>query len=58
MNGLPSTSFMKERMDLMKSQNTAWQEYLFPNPVTKKIEHKTMYLEKVENLIFGAGIYK
>lgn len=50
--------FMKERQALMKANNTAWQEYKFTNPVTKKIEPKEMYLEKFEDIIVGAGIYK
>jgi signal transduction histidine kinase len=50
--------FMKERVALMKANNTAWQDYKFMNPVTKKIEPKEMYLEKFEDVIVGAGIYK
>lgn len=50
--------FMKERVALMKANNTAWQDYKFMNPVTKKIEPKSMYLEKFEDVIVGAGIYK
>jgi cytochrome c len=50
--------FMKERIALMKANNTAWQEYKFMNPVTKQIEPKLMYLEKHGELIFGCGVYK
>jgi signal transduction histidine kinase len=50
--------FMKERVALMKANNTAWQDYKFMNPVTKQIEPKSMYLEKFEDVIVGAGIYK
>jgi signal transduction histidine kinase len=50
--------FMKERVALMKANNTAWQDYKFMNPVTKKIEPKSMYLEKFEDIIVGSGIYK
>jgi len=50
--------FMKERIALMKANNTAWQEYKFMNPVTKQIEPKLMYLEKNGELIFGCGVYK
>ncbi len=50
--------FMKERVELMKKNNTAWQDYKFMNPVTKKIEPKEMYLEKFEDVIVGAGVYK
>ena len=33
--------FYRERVELMKKQQTAWQEYKFTNPLTKKIEPKT-----------------
>lgn len=50
--------FMKERIALMKANNTAWQEYKFMNPVSKQIEPKMMYLEKHGEFIFGCGVYK
>ncbi len=50
--------YMKERVDLMKKQQSAWQEYKFMNPVSKKIEPKLMYLEKLEDIIVGCGVYK
>jgi len=50
--------FMKERVELMKNQKSAWQDYKFMNPVTKQIEPKSIYLERVGDLIVGCGIYK
>jgi cytochrome c len=50
--------YMKERVDLMKKQNTAWQEYKFMNPLTKKVEPKEIYIERSGDLIVGAGAYK
>jgi len=50
--------FMKERIDLMKNQPSAWQDYKFMNPVTKQIQPKSMYLERFGDLIVGCGIYK
>ncbi len=49
---------MKERIQVLKKANYAWQEYKFVNPVTKQIEPKTAYFEKVGDLIFGCGAYK
>lgn len=49
--------FMKERVELMKKQSTAWQDYKFMNPVTKQIEAKSMYVERSGDLIVGCGIY-
>jgi cytochrome c len=50
--------YMQERIDLMKKQPTAWQEYKFMNPLTKKVEPKEMYIERSGDLIVGAGVYK
>ena len=50
--------FMKERVNLMKNQTSAWQDYKFLNPLTKQIEPKSIYLERFGDLIVGCGIYK
>lgn len=35
-----------------------WVDYKWPNPVTKSVDHKAGYVEKVGDLIVGSGIYK
>jgi signal transduction histidine kinase len=35
-----------------------WVEYKWPNPVTKTVDPKAGYVEKVDGLIVGSGIYK
>lgn len=50
--------YMKERVELMKKQQSAWQDYKFMNPVSKKIEPKSMYVERSGDLIIGCGVYK
>lgn len=35
-----------------------WIDYKWPNPVTKAVENKSGYIEKVDGLIVGSGIYK
>lgn len=54
-DGVP---FVKERVELAKSKGKFWQDYKFTNPVSKKIEPKSMHCEKVGDLIFCCGIYK
>lgn len=49
--------YMKERVALMKKSNNAWQDYKFRNPTTNQIEPKSMYLERVDDLVFGCGVY-
>lgn len=50
--------FVKERVDLAKSKGTFWQDYKFTNPVTKKIEPKAMYCEKLDDAVVCGGVYK
>jgi len=50
--------YMKERIELAKAKQTFWQDYKFTNPVTKKIEPKQMYCEKVDASVVCGGIYK
>ena len=51
--------FVKERVALVKSKPAGvWQEYKFTNPVSKKIEPKLMYCEKLGDTAVCGGIYK
>jgi signal transduction histidine kinase len=50
--------FVKERVELAQKQPTFWQEYKFTDPVTRKIEPKEMYCERLDDTIVCGGIYK
>jgi cytochrome c len=50
--------FVKERVEMGKTNATFWQDYKFSNPVTKKIEPKQMYCEKLDDTVVCGGIYK
>ncbi|MGC2061490.1 MAG: cache domain-containing protein [Thermodesulfovibrionales bacterium] len=50
--------YVKERIDIAKTKGKGWQDYKFTNPVTKHIENKTAYIEKVDNFIVGSGAYR
>jgi signal transduction histidine kinase len=50
--------FVKERVAMMKSASSGWQDYKFRNPVSNQVEPKSMYLERYQDLIVGCGIYK
>jgi len=50
--------YVKERIEISKTKGKGWQDYKFTNPVTKKVENKTAYVEKVDDLIIGSGAYK
>jgi cytochrome c len=49
---------IRERMELAKTKSTFWHDFSFLNPVTKKIEPKSMYCERADELIVCGGIYK
>ncbi len=50
--------FVKERVELAKAQPNFWQDYKFANPVSKKVEPKQMYCERVGETAVCAGVYK
>jgi cytochrome c len=50
--------FVKERVEMMKKQPSGWQDYKFRNPTSNQVEPKAMYIERVNDVIVGCGIYK
>jgi cytochrome c len=51
-------AFVRERVELAKSKTTFWQDYKFTNPVTKKVEPKAMFCERLDDTVVCGGIYK
>ncbi len=50
--------YVKERLELAKSQKSFWTDYKYGNPVTKKIEPKSTYCEVLDEVLICSGIYK
>lgn len=50
--------YMRDRLEIAKAKGKGWQDYKFANPVTIKMEPKSMYFEKYEDMIISCGIYK
>jgi cytochrome c len=50
-------SFIRERVELAKKKVPFWQDYKFTNPISGKIEPKSMYCVPAEVLIVCGGIY-
>ena len=50
--------FVKERVELAKASPTFWQDYKFTNPVSKKVEPKSMYCERMDDAVVCGGVYK
>ena len=45
--------FMKEIIKTATDKGKGWVDYKWTNPVTKKVEDKTTYVEKVDGYVFG-----
>jgi signal transduction histidine kinase len=50
--------FMKEMVDVGKMKGKGSIDYKWENPKTKKVEQKSSYVEKVDDVILGCGYYK
>lgn len=50
--------FVKEYIELAKSKGTGWIDFKWPNPVTQAIEQKSVYFEKVDDVVVTCGVYK
>lgn len=49
--------YIKERMQIVKARGKGEQRYKFLNPVTKEIENKITYFEKVGDAVVAVGAY-
>lgn len=49
---------VKERLEIAKAKGKGQQEFAFLNPMTKQIEPKVMYFEKVDDIVLACGSYK
>jgi cytochrome c len=50
--------FVNERMELAKTEPSFWQSYKFMNPVTKQVEPKQMYCERLNDAVVCGGVYQ
>ena len=50
--------YNKEMIDLANSKGSGWVDYRWVNPVDKKIEQKSSFIEKAGDYVVGAGFYK
>jgi signal transduction histidine kinase len=50
--------FMREMVKTAQTKGTGWVDYKWTNPVLKKVENKSSYVQRVGDLLIGCGIYK
>jgi hypothetical protein len=53
-------AFTRDMIEVAKAKGSGWTDYMFTNPVTKKVEPKSTYTERVPGFdgVIGVGIYK
>lgn len=49
--------FVRERVELARVQPSFWQDYKFINPVSRVVEPKRMYCERLDDSVVCGGIY-
>lgn len=50
--------FTKDFIATVNGPGKGWVDYRWTNPVSKKIEAKSSYVEKAGDILVGCGIYK
>ena len=50
--------YVRERLALASKQSAFWQDYKFSNPMTKKVEFKQAYCERLGETLVCSGVYK
>jgi hypothetical protein len=51
-------AIVKERIEAAKTQDKFWKNFKWVDPLTKKIESKTQYTERMGDILINCGIYK
>ncbi|MEW6759487.1 MAG: cache domain-containing protein [Pseudomonadota bacterium] len=50
--------YRREIIDLAAAKGKGWVDYQYKNPTSGKIEPKTTYIQRVDDVVLEAGIYK
>jgi signal transduction histidine kinase len=50
--------FIKSFIELANTKGSGWVDYKWVHPVTKAMAMKSTYIEKVDDIVIGCGIYK
>ncbi|MES2069538.1 MAG: cache domain-containing protein [Pseudomonadota bacterium] len=51
--------FVKHILELANNKSgQGWIEYQWPNPTTKAIDGKKSYIQKIDDILIGCGVYK
>lgn len=61
LNDVPDTNgkfYRRDIMELAKKDGKGWVDYMYKNPENGKIESKTSYVLRVNDVVLITGIYK
>jgi cytochrome c len=58
MRDADGTYIIKGFIAIANAKGSGWFDYKWPNPVSKTIEAKSSYVEKLDDIMIGCGIYK
>ncbi|MEP6825002.1 MAG: methyl-accepting chemotaxis protein, partial [Ramlibacter sp.] len=49
--------FSQQNVEIARTSGSGWNDFRVPHPLTGKIEPKSAYLERVDEVVIGCGIY-
>ncbi|HJU99148.1 MAG TPA: cache domain-containing protein [Burkholderiaceae bacterium] len=49
---------IQEMVKLVTTSGKGWVDYKWPNPVTHAVETKSGYVERLDDMLVGSGVYK
>ena len=51
-------AYGQEILSVANGAGSGWVDYKYSDPVTKKLENKSLYVLKIGDIIIGCGVYK
>lgn len=51
-------AFVREQVEIAKGKGSGWVDFEWVNPVSQKMEHRSAYLERMDDYFVLSGIYR
>ncbi|CAN7255500.1 cache domain-containing protein [Pseudoduganella sp. LjRoot289] len=51
-------AFVREQVEVAKTKGSGWVDFEWVNPVSQKMEHRSAYLERMDDYFVLSGIYR
>ncbi len=51
-------AFVREQIELAKTKGSGWVDFEWVNPVSQNIEHRSAYLERMDDFYVLSGVYR